>query len=661
MSERAASSYAELEKCLRFGDQRSFFLPAGAGAGKTRALVYAIESAVRLNEDALFYTGSQVAAITYTRAAAEEILQRIKYDRRVWVSTIHAFAWEMIKSHPLAIRDVLIAQVSEKLEKDQQQKLRERSSTTPTSRARTRAITRNQQKLELLPDTKKFFYSPESNVPGRGELNHAEVISVFATLLSERPLLSSFLTSRFPVLLIDEAQDTTKSILPKLIDISLAHKNRFTLGLFGDTMQRVYLDGVQNLEADIPEQWNEIPSLKVNYRSDRRIVELANQIRVQAGSEYMQDAYSEDSGAVRLFVLPRSHAGYHTELLVNQFMAVTTGDSGWVENCNSSDEPQVKTLVLEHRFVADRLGFLEFFDAMNTDVTKQKMFGREDMLPPLVGYLDEVTKLVGHIRNGQLKKADRQLAKIRSSQVSDEFLAQSLASSEDTGTPFRRLRETAQEFRRLIEKAETLSLVGVLQAIRKTKVFLLTEEAEECLKYFESSSDASSEVLSGADSSEFLASPAVDESNEELEAWNRVLPLPIDQFESYLSYRKGTSGFDTQQGVKGLEFPRVLVILNDSEARGNLFKFDKVALDGQISPTDLKNQAAGKDTGLTRARRLLYVSCTRSQHGLAVVYYQDDTEVPLGSDFRGLFREEEIVSWEQLKSIDTRRDVEHDT
>ena len=378
MQDRAAPSYAEIAKCLTFGDQHSFLLPAGAGAGKTAALTTAIRSAVSINADALFFTGAQIAAITYTRAAAAEILQRVEYDPRVWVSTIHSFAWEMIKSHPRAIRAALIRQISKKLDDEQQLKSRERDSTTPTAVARTRSILRNERRLELLPSTKRFHYSPESNIPGQGELSHAEVISVFAELLAEKPLMRSFLVSRFPVLFIDEAQDTTKSLLPGFIDITRSHNTKFTLGLFGDTMQRVYLDGVHNLEADIPEHWRAIPALDVNYRSDGRIVELANKIRSQAGSEYNQDVSSSNDGSVRFFVLPKDSAGYQTELMVKKFMASSTRDSRWDPSSASNGSPLIKTLVLEHRFAAERLGFLDFYDAMNVTATKEKMFGRED-------------------------------------------------------------------------------------------------------------------------------------------------------------------------------------------------------------------------------------------------------------------------------------------
>ena len=42
------------------------------------------------------------------------------------------------------------------------------------------------------------------------------------------------------------------------------------------------------------------------------------------------------------------------------------------------------------------------------------------------------------------------------------------------------------------------------------------------------------------------------------------------------------------------------------------------------SKTDLDNEAAGKETTIDRTRRLFYVTCSRAEESLAVVYYAAD-------------------------------------
>jgi DNA helicase-2/ATP-dependent DNA helicase PcrA len=110
----------------------------------------------------------------------------------------------------------------------------------------------------------------------------------------------------------------------------------------------------------------------------------------------------------------------------------------------------------------------------------------------------------------------------------------------------------------------------------------------------------------------------------ELGGWRLALEAPFDQIERYDRYVRGVSQFDTHQGVKGLEFPRVMVVVSDDEARGFMFAYDKLFETKAKSKTDLENEAAGKETTIDRTRRLFYVTCSRAEESLAVVFYTAD-------------------------------------
>ncbi|WP_460146749.1 hypothetical protein [Pseudomonas sp. S2_A02] len=64
-----------------------------------------------------------------------------------------------------------------------------------------------------------------------------------------------------------------------------------------------------------------------------------------------------------------------------------------------------------------------------------------------------------------------------------------------------------------------------------------------------------------------------------------------------------------------------MVILNDEEAGGFLFSYDKLLGVKPASDSDVKNQHEGKDDSLARTRRLLYVTCSRAEESLAIVVY----------------------------------------
>ncbi|MDT7822480.1 hypothetical protein E1J21_22565, partial [Xanthomonas hortorum pv. vitians] len=90
---------------------------------------------------------------------------------------------------------------------------------------------------------------------------------------------------------------------------------------------------------------------------------------------------------------------------------------------------------------------------------------------------------------------------------------------------------------------------------------------------------------------------------------------------AFASYADGLSPYGTHQGVKGLEFPRVMVVINDEEAGGFLFSYDKLLGVKEPTKTDRDNERDGKDNALARTRRLLYVTCSRAEKSLAIVVY----------------------------------------
>jgi DNA helicase II / ATP-dependent DNA helicase PcrA len=96
---------------------------------------------------------------------------------------------------------------------------------------------------------------------------------------------------------------------------------------------------------------------------------------------------------------------------------------------------------------------------------------------------------------------------------------------------------------------------------------------------------------------------------------------PFAQIEPYDEYVSGHAAFTTHQGVKGLEFPRVMAVMDDAEARGFMFSYEKLFGAKDKTETDLENEREGKDGSIDRTRRLFYVTCSRARQSLAVVAY----------------------------------------
>lgn len=64
--------------------------------------------------------------------------------------------------------------------------------------------------------------------------------------------------------------------------------------------------------------------------------------------------------------------------------------------------------------------------------------------------------------------------------------------------------------------------------------------------------------------------------------------------------------------------------MDDGDARGFFFGYDKLLGAKAPSASDLKNAEEGKDSSLDRTRRLFYVTCSRAKSSLALVAYSTD-------------------------------------
>lgn len=162
--------------------------------------------------------------------------------------------------------------------------------------------------------------------------------------------------------------------------------------------------------------------------------------------------------------------------------------------------------------------------------------------------------------------------------------------------------DAVEALMRLWDDEKIPSCLEVLKSIRETGLFKVGGRVDELLTEFSQG------------------------ENEKVTALRNALSVPFYELERYSSYVTDNTRFATHQGVKGLEFPRVMVIMDDAQARGFLFSYEKLFGAKAQSDTDVKNKREGKDTSITRTARLFYVACTRAQKSLAVVAYTENLE-----------------------------------
>ncbi|MFQ5641365.1 MAG: UvrD-helicase domain-containing protein, partial [bacterium] len=258
-----------IDSCLDLEKPRSLFLYAGAGTGKTRAVVGAMESIRDRYGEQFRQTDQRVAVITYTNAACEEIRRRMDFDPIFAVSTIHSFAWEQIRLYHKDISAWLRVYLSEEIDELSEKQKSGRAGTKAAAEREVQIESKN-KRLQLLETIKHFTYNPNGENIGKNSLNHAEVIAISAEFVANKPLMQQVLIRKYPILLVDESQDMQKDLVDAFFALQTQHPNEFSLFLFGDTMQRIYADGKIGLEQAIPGDW-EKPAITINHRCPKRI------------------------------------------------------------------------------------------------------------------------------------------------------------------------------------------------------------------------------------------------------------------------------------------------------------------------------------------------------------------------------------------------------
>ncbi len=604
----------QLERCVLPQTRQSFFLFAGAGSGKTHSLITLLNKIKDIWGKKFLVRQKKVAVITYTNAATNEILNRLNYSPLFQVSTIHSFVWEVIKIYQEDVKKYYYSNKQKEIDELQLKQQKAKSTTTKTYLANEDKIQKYTEQIKNLEKINKFIYNPNGNNLESNSLNHAEVIKISAQMIKENELLQKIIAQQYPFLLIDESQDTKSDLVDAFLMIQQNYADIFTLGLLGDQKQRIYADGKANIIESIPDSWSK-PVKRMNYRCGKRIIQLANNIGLDV-DQYAEQQPREDAaeGCVRLFISTPKEAD-EKELMENRVMeqmAVITDDKKWQKTIRD-----VKILCLEHHMAANRLGFLPLYETF-AKVEKYSMA----LLQGTQTELELFSKRLFPIYESQ--KGDGtdalNLLKKYSPLLSSE-------ARESSFEELKRCKQATMNVCDLIDRNE--SIQTIVSCLIESKLLRVDDVIGKAVQLTASDFDD------------------MDNVDEELQAWTKVMELPINMMRMMINYIERKTQYDTHQGVKGLEFERVLVIVDDAEAKGFMFSYDKLFNVKELSPTDRKNFEEGKETAIERTTRLLYVTCTRAKKSLALVMYTNDPQKVMRTVVeRKWFAEEEIIPLE---------------
>jgi DNA helicase-2/ATP-dependent DNA helicase PcrA len=586
----------QLRACLDQVPLRSFVMVAGAGSGKTTSLVKGLDHLARAKGPELRRRGQRIACITYTDVAAQEISGDVGISPLFHVSTIHSFLWTVVRPFQSDLHQWVMRRILEKIAATEAELAK--SGVRETTRARQRAdIERYREQERQLVRVKSFKYGTGSDY-ARGILGHDDILKVGPALLTEHIQLRQLVAKRFPYIFVDESQDTNPTVVDALRQITETVSVGFCLGFFGDPMQKIYTTGAGRITAGA--SWMEITKPE-NFRCPQSILRVINRIRgdddglkqTRGRTEQRNGTAIPVKGTARLFIVPADNRRTERLAQIRHRLAEVNDDPLWEAD---SGEGDVRVLVLVHRMAAMRLGFAELYAALNDNGDSGLKQGLTDgtawVLRPFLGYLLPL------ILKDRARADFDVMAMLR---TNCPLLSPDRVAAQDLVRLMTHFRETLTQLDTMLAAPSASTIGHVLTLVRDRELSSLDERF-----------------------SRYLNGTAVEVPSAEDAAVAAFLACPAIQLWGYRTYIESQSPFATQQGIKGAEFRRVLIILDDEEGAYNLFSYGKYFGFTELSNTDRNNEANGEDSVISRTRRLFYVCCSRAMRDLAVILTAPD-------------------------------------
>ncbi|WP_174546233.1 UvrD-helicase domain-containing protein [Nocardiopsis dassonvillei] len=464
--------------------QRSFLVEAGAGAGKTTTLVRALQYLLNHHRAGLEAHGRRIACITYTNVAKKKILERIAADPLVDVSTIHEFLWKAIQPYQRELWQQIL-----NYNKD---------------------LSRPED-LDDVTAPAVIEYSDRGRKLSEGRISHDDVIALSLLLVQAHPKLVRIIVSKYPVIFVDEYQDTSPKTIQLLLDhLAGAGHQKCVVGLFGDSMQKIYDSGVGAVKR--PGLLTEITKHE-NYRCSPPVVEVLNWMR----PDLIQDAVGkEQTGEVHLFLNTSIPAG--SERLTAA--EATLVHNGWTrDNC--------KYLLLTHRRIAGTLDYANLLEQYR----QLSHYGRDDLMArnePYIQYLTRVEAICAAFHANDFAE-----------------LTNLLDEGRTRITRHSRKRAISEAIRTLDSVRMTGTIGDVLELMADGHLLTMPRTLKD-LERRRTATDLNERDQRRADFANNLRNVSYREV------------IGITQFIDELT------PFSTQHGVKGDEFENVVVVVDDS-------------------------------------------------------------------------------------------------
>lgn len=555
---------------------KSFRVEAGAGTGKTHSLMKVIEWLEQEKRWELKRKGQRVACLTYTNIAVDEIKSRLKSDGFIQPCTIHNFAWGSMSG----FQSTLIKAV-EKLE------------LLPDKEDKTGKIP--------IEDVKRISYDLGVRYfeDGNLHIHHDDVIKLFVQLLNNAKF-RMLLSKEYPLILIDEYQDSFKTIMDQLLKYFIEPGVYPQIGLFGDSWQTIY--GENGACGEVISEKLVVINKESNFRSQEVIVNVLNKIR----PELPQISASDENDGRVIVITTNDYTGfrqtnnpYKGELPDDILFTYTDNVReklyrlGWANEC--------KTLMLTHKLLSKQQHYNNLLNFLGDHL-------RDADDEHFLFFMNKVEPVYEALMNNNAKALFDALGVERRPVQSIEQKRQWKILGEELDT------------------ARQGNIYQVLKKLENSRLLGLPPQIAEKLIFFDRWTEGEAPVtLHGKPIKDFYE-------------------INYEEVINAIGFQKPSAEYSTDHGVKGKGFENVILIMG----RGwNNYKFDEALPLNPISISDEKQMRA-----YIRNRNLFYVCCSRAKKRLAIFI-----TFPINDAFKtylsNVFGTENIITYSEFMRFET--------
>jgi DNA helicase-2/ATP-dependent DNA helicase PcrA len=598
---------SQIHACLE--ENRSFYMIAGAGSGKTTSLITTLDQIRDTHGRRLRRDVQRIVCVTYTKRAVAVISSRLGWDDLFVVSTLHSFLWDEIRRYTHDIRralqeGILPYHIDKKREEDN-------GGRSQKALAAREKVFELEHHLAGLKDVPAFSYNDSRfSDYTTGELGHDDVIDVAAHMISASEQLRRIIGQKFPYIFVDEAQDTQENVLAALNAIC-ERPGLPMIGYFGDPMQQIYDKRAGDFKG--PPNSLRIPK-EENYRCSRAVIDLLNAFR----KDIQQVPAGENAnvlGSVMIHLvqtekpeLPRGRYSPEQIDRASKKLDDVLAQWGWTEKAD------VKHLYLVRQMIARRLKFSNLHKLFTGDYASSRAQddyekGEHLLLRPFIVCLYPL------VRASRAKDHRAIVDVLR--QNSPAFDPKGSNANRTLGEMVKRAESVVAELHR---KWDVDSAGGVLRYCRDNELCQMPKKLLENLGRPPRTETYVEETHS-----------------EEKGDWlsDEFFGMKLEEVERFCEFIEEKTEFSTQHGVKGEQYDSVLVVFDDVGSAWNNYNFSKT-----ITPA-----TAGEPTERQRrlSTNLAYVCFSRAEKDLRIVMFSEyATAARQELLSRKLFTEEQI-------------------